>query len=235
MPTDRAAKRLTWGVQLAVVLVLSLLAFGWILVPAAVPIGATAVLVAYAIVVYVGDRMYRGGIARTDLIILACGVASAAVLIRAVAVQYLGRTADNAIMVIVVLALWLVPGVVAAARTRGIGHAVFSSTLSAQIGSLANVAFILASYYVLRGSPAQERFFRLEGTYDDFARSGVADFGTFVTGDLFGGAFFHLLLGGVFGALLGAIGGALTVVLIRVLKLPDRRANAIAGRIPPCV
>jgi tetrahydromethanopterin S-methyltransferase subunit D len=63
----------------------------------------------------------------------------------------------------------------------------------------------------------------------------VADFGTFVTGHLFGGAFFHLLLGGVVGALLGAIGGALTVVLIRVLKLPDRRANAIAGRIPPCV
>ena len=31
---------------MAVVLVLSLLAFGWILVPAAVPIGATAVLVA---------------------------------------------------------------------------------------------------------------------------------------------------------------------------------------------
>jgi F0F1-type ATP synthase membrane subunit c/vacuolar-type H+-ATPase subunit K len=37
----------------------------------------------------------------------------------------------------------------------------------------------------------------------------------FVIGDLFGGAFFHLLAGIVLGLVLGAIGGALTIGLSR--------------------
>jgi len=70
----------------------------------------------------------------------------------------------------------------------------------------------------LRSSALQEQFFRIEGTYEDFARSGIGDFGTFVIGDLFGGAFFHLLFGGLFGVILGTLGGAVTIGLFRVLK-----------------
>jgi hypothetical protein len=159
---------------------------------------------------------------------LACGSMSAAVLIRSLAVQYFGRTVNNTVMVVVVLGLWLFAGVVAAAATGRIVDAVFSSTLSAEIGSLANVGFILASYYILRGSALQEQFFRTEGTFDDFARSGGRDFGAFVMSDLFGGAFFHLLFGGLIGALLGTIGGAITVAITRVrrsrITLPHDRA-----------
>jgi len=222
VPINPAARRLARMVQAGVVLVLMLLAFGWWRVPAASPLTPAAVLIAYAMLAHVSVMMARPGTSRIQWVILACGSASAAVLIRALAVQYFGRTANNAVMVAVVCGLWLVAGIVTAAWTGRIRDAVFSSTLSAGIGSLANVGFILASYYVMKGSALQEQFFRTEGTYDDFARSGGGDFGVFVMGDLFGGAFFHLLLGGLFGVLLGTIGGALTVGITRVLKRTDQ-------------
>ena len=105
---------------------------------------------------------------------------------------------------------------------------MLSSTLSAQIGSPVSVGTILASHYLLRGSALQERFFRTEGIYQDFARSSTSDFGVFVMGDLFGGAFFHLLLGGFTGAFLGMIGGGLTVGVTQAFKrfrggLPNTR------------
>ena len=230
VPINRAARRLALVVHAGVVLVLVLLAVGWSLVPAASPIAAASVLIAYAMLAHVSVMMARPGASRIQWVTLACGSVSAAVLIRSLAVQYFGRTANNAVMIAVVFGLWLVAGIVTAAWTGRIWDAVFSSTLSAEIGSLANVGFILASYYVLRGSALQEQFFRTEGTYDDFARSGGVDFGAFVIGDLFGGAFFHLLLGGLFGVLLGAIGGALTVGVTRVFKRPgDRLLNAAAA------
>jgi len=224
MPINRAARRLALVVQVGVALVLALLAVGWSRVPAASPIAPASVLIAYAMLAHVGVMMARPGTSRIQWVTLACGSASAAVLIRSLAVQYFGRTANNGVMVAVVFGLWLVAGIVTAAWTGRIRDAVFSSTLSAEIGSLANVGFILTSYYVLRGSALQEQFFRTEGTYDDFARSGGVDFGAYVIGDLFGGAFFHLLLGGLFGVLLGTIGGALTIGVARALKRAGRPA-----------
>ena len=215
---SHAARRLAWGIQASAALVLVLLAYGWRLAPAAVPIAAAAVLLAYALFAHVSVAIAKETSPRIQWVTLACGVASATVLIGALVVQYFGRAINNAPMVTIVFAMWLVAGMTATARTRRIRDAVIASTLSAQIGSLANVGVILASYYVLRGSALQEQFFRIEGTYEDFARSGIGDFGTFVIGDLFGGAFFHLLFGGLFGAILGMLGGAVTIGLFRVLK-----------------
>jgi hypothetical protein len=195
-----------------------LLGFGWTLAPAAVPIAPAIVLIGYFVVARISVPFARQGNVKTQWVTAACGTISAAVLIRALMVQYFGRTANNAVMVAVVFGLWFVAGVMATAQTGRIRDAVISSTLSAQIASLANVGFILASYYVLRGSALQQQFFRVEGTYDDFARSGMSDFSAFVIGDLFGGAFFHLLLGALCGALLGAIGGVMTVGIHRVLS-----------------
>jgi hypothetical protein len=223
VPINRAARRLALGVQASVALVLVLLAVGWTLVPAAAPIAPAAVLIGYAVLAHVSVSATRQGGSSIQWVTLACGAVSAGVLIRSLLVQYSGRTADNAVMVAMVFGIWLVAGIVAAAWTGRIREAVVSSTLSAAIGSLANVGFLLASYFVLRGSALQEQFFRTEGTYDDFARSGMADFGAFVMGDLFGGAFFHLLAGGLFGALLGTIGGVLTVGATRILKRPGGR------------
>jgi hypothetical protein len=211
-----------WSVQATCVLVLLLLGFGWMLAPAVVPIAPAAVLIGYFVLAHVSVPMARPGTATIQRVTAACGIMSAAVLIRALVVQYFGRTANNAVMVTVVFGLWFLVGVVTAAQTGRIRDAAMHSTLSAQIGLLANVGFILASYYVLRGSPVQEQFFRLEGTFDDFGRSGMGDFNAFVIGDLFGGAFFHLLLGGVCGALLGTLGGALTIATTRMVRSAHR-------------
>jgi hypothetical protein len=227
-----AARRLTWGVQVGVALVLLLLAFGWWLVPAVPPIAPAAVLIAYAVVAH-PSTFITANKPRGQWVTLAFGGVSAAVLVRSLVVQYFGDTADNAVMVTIVFGLWLLSGIATAGRTGRIRDAVVSSTLSAQIASLTNVGVILASYYVLRGSPLQERFFRTEGSYEDFARSGVSDFGVFMMGDLFGGAFFHLLFGALFGALLGMIAGAMTVGVTRVLNgpggLPNRRLHPTAS------
>ena len=104
------------------------------------------------------------------MIILVCGLLSAAVLIWSDAIQYFGRTANNGIMVAAVFGIWLVVGIAAAASTGRIRDAALSSTLSAEIGSLANVGFILAAYYVLKGSALQDQFFRTEGTLQRFRK-----------------------------------------------------------------
>jgi hypothetical protein len=217
-PSHGAARRLAWGVHAGVGFVILLLGFGWALVPAAVPIAPAAVLIAYVVLAHTSASSAQEGSATIQRVTVASGIVSAIVLIRALVIQYFGHTANNAVMVAIVFGLWLVAGVVAAAHTGRIRDAAIASTLSAQIGSLANVGFILASYYLLRGTTLQEQFFRTEGTYDDFARSGARDFGAFVMGDLFGGAFFHLLLGGLAGALLGTIGGGFIVGVNRMIK-----------------
>jgi uncharacterized membrane protein len=225
------ARRLAWGVYGSVTLVLLLLGYGWSLAPATAPIAPSIVLVAYVVLAH--HAVVIGGQtgSRVQTIILVCGILSAAVLIWSDVIQYFGRTANNGIMVAAVSGIWLVVGIAAATSTGRIRDAVLSATLSAEIGSLANVGFILASYYILRGSALQDQFFRTEGTYDDFARSGASDFGVFVIGDLFGGTFFHLLFGGLFGTLLGAIGGVLTIGVIRITK--HTRGPLPNTRLPP--
>ena len=182
---------------------------------------------AYAVIAHVGVSVMAQGHPKTQWVTAAFGVLSAAVLVPSLLAEYFGRTVNNAVMVVVVSALWLCSGAVAARLTGRIRDAVLSSTLSAQIGSLANVGSILTSCYILKGSALQDRFFRTEGTYEDFARSGISDFGAFVMGDLFGGAFFHLLLGGLIGALLGMIGGVLTVG-VTYLKRSSRTDRPIS-------
>jgi hypothetical protein len=210
--------RLGRGIQTGVLLVFALLVFGWIQVPSAAPLAPAAVLIAYAVFAHIGSSITAQGNPKTPWITAAFGMLSAAVLVPSLLVEYFGRTSNNGVIVVVVVALWLCSGVLAAKATGRIRDAVISSTSSAQIGSLANVGSILASYYALRGSAQQDLFFRTEGTYEDFVRSGASDFNTFVMGDLFGGAFFHLLLGGLIGALLGLIGGVVTVVITRVAR-----------------
>jgi uncharacterized membrane protein len=232
-PRNQAARRLAWIVHTGVAAVLFLLAFGWSLAPAIAPIAPSVVLLAYVLLAHFS--VVAGGHtgARVQLFTLACGSVSGGVLIWSDVIQHFGSTANNTIVVAVVAASWQVAGIVVAWWTNRIRNAVLSSLLSAEIGSLANVGFILGSYYVLRGSALQTRFFRSEGTYNDFARSGAQDFGSFVIGDLFGGAFFHLLFGVLVGATLGAIAGSLTIGVAHVIKrqrsLPNTRLHPTAS------
>jgi uncharacterized membrane protein len=230
---NRSAQRLAWLVDAVVAGVLLLLAFGWSLEPTVLPLAPSVVLVAYAVLAHISVVTGGHAGARVQLLTLVCGTLSAGVLIWSDVIQYSGRTASNSIVVAVAAGSWLVAGIIVAWWTNRIRDAVLSSILSAEIGSLANVGFILGSYYVLRGSALQAQFFRTEGTYDDFANSGSRDFDSFVIGDLFGGAFFHLVFGVLVAATFGAIVALMTIGVRRAIthqtSLPNGRLHPTAS------
>jgi hypothetical protein len=214
------------GLLIGSALVLALLVYGWILVPSAVPILPALVLVAYGAIAHLGGRTLQRSDPRLLTATAVCGVVAAAVLVPSLLIEYIGKTVNNGIMFGTAALLWFLAGILAASRTGRIRDAVLSSTLSGMLSSLANVAALLASYYILRGSALQDRFFRTEGDYEDFAHSGATDFIAWAVADMFGGAFFHLLLGVFIAAALGTVAGSLVIALTRTW----RRATQPRGR-----
>ena len=208
------ARRLHAGIQSMVALTLGLLAFGWYLAPRVMPLMPAAVFLAYALFARITLTRPALG-ARVPVIACATGIMASAVFVPALWIEYAGRTANNGWLFGSIVALWAVAGWLAASQSGRVGDAIVASTLSAMITSVAVVIAVLAPYYLLRGTPLQDVFFRTEGTYDDFARSGVADFNTWVIEDMFGGAFMHSAFGAVVGAVLGAMTGGVTVLLRR--------------------
>jgi hypothetical protein len=143
--------------------VLALLLYGWALAPSVNPVAPALVLVAYGF----AARHALRALDRSDPAILRaiviCGLMTAVVLVPSILVEYAGRTVNNGWMLGSVAGLCAIAGAIAAWRTMRIHDAVFGATLSAMIGSLAFVMAVLASYYFLRGSAVQDRFFRTEG------------------------------------------------------------------------
>jgi hypothetical protein len=216
MPDARLARRLERGIHLALLAVLGLLLYGWRLAPSVGPFAPAAMLAIYALIAHQGVHAIGDRHPRILRAIVACGALAAAVFVPSILVEYVGRTIDNGLMLGAVAASFLIAGAIAAWRTARIRDAVWASALSGIIASIAVVITVLAAYYVLRGSALQERFFRTEGDYDDFARSGMSDFNTWIIEDMFGGVFFHLLLGTALAAALGAVAGVLTLGYRRV-------------------
>ena len=85
---------------------------------------------------------------------------------------------------------------------------------------------MLSTFYWFYGSPRQELVFRAEGNYEDFVRSGMTDFSTFVMEDVFGAGFYHLLLGPMIAATLGAFAGYISLTLRGVRRLVSQGQRA---------
>lgn len=182
-------------------------------------------VVVYAVIAHYGVRTVSAADPAIVRAVAVCGVLSVVVFVPSILIEYAGRTIDNGVSLGAVAVCCGTAGAMAAWRTRRIGVAVYASTLSAMIGLLSFVIAVLGSYAVLRGTALQDRFFRTEGDYDDFARSGMTDFNRWVTEDLFGGVFFHLLLGALIAA---AIGGLTGIVVIGCLRLLGSRRHLFA-------
>ena len=103
----------------------------------------------------------------------------------------------------------------AAWRERAIRGAVGVAALTAVISSLIWCLVLLSSFFALEGTNAQTAVLVAEGDPDDFLRSGMSDYATFLIEDLFGATFFHLLLGPLIAALLGLIASAPVVAFRR--------------------
>ena len=204
-------RRLKWSLQASIVFALALVGFGWALVPTANPVAPAIVLIGCGVFWHWAISVLCRADQRSTYAVLIFGGLSALVFVPSILVEYTNRTVNNTAIFLALFALWLACGAMVGAVSGQLRQAVLSATVSAQIAALASIITMLASYYVLRGSDLQNHFFRTEGTYDDFARSGGRDFGAFVVEDMFGGTFFHLMLGTCAGALMGIIGGALVV------------------------
>jgi hypothetical protein len=81
--------------------------------------------------------------------------------------------------------------------------------VSAILSSVIWLTFTLLTFYIFRGTARQEFVFRAEENLEDFAKSGMNDFNTFVMEDFFGAGFFHLLLSPLLATIIGTINGLL--------------------------
>jgi hypothetical protein len=219
---------MTRAIRVALLIVLGLALYLCTLAPTVAVLAPIAALTVYAVVIHYGVRAVTALDPAMLRVIGVCGALSAAVFVPSILIEYTGRTVDNGIMAGAVAVCCGLAGTVAVWRTGRVRLAVYASTLSAMIGSLAFVIAVLGSYCLLRGSALQDRFFRTEGDYDDFARSGLTDFNAWVIEDLFGGVFFHLLPGALIAAALGLIAGALVIGCRRVSRRysPSAKTNS---------
>jgi hypothetical protein len=108
----------------------------------------------------------------------------------------------------------LLAGGLGAMAGRGVRDGVMAALWNAIAGYMSWYPLVLIGYHAFSGTAGQDRAVRAEGTYQDFARSGMGDLKAFVLQDLFGAGFDHLILGTVLALLFGSAAAA-TVALMR--------------------
>lgn len=113
-----------------------------------------------------------------------------------------------------VFVLLFIAGLSAAWHSGSTRSAIMASIWAALLGSLVWYAALLSTYYLFRNTPQQQHAFLAEGIFDDFRRSGMADFETFVLQDFWGAGFYHLLLTPLFALILGGAGQGLGGLVI---------------------
>ena len=214
------------GLFAALLAVLLLAVYCWTLAPTLAIVAPITALLVYSAVVHYGVRAVAAADPDVLRVVAVCGALSATVFVPSILIEYTGRTVDNGITFGAVAVCCTLAGAVGAWRTRQVRIAAYAATLSAMIASLAFVITVLGSYSLLRGSALQDRFFRTEGDYADFAGSGMTDFNKWVIEDLFGGVFFHLLLGALIAAVLGLIAGAVVMGYLRLFKRHSPAPNS---------
>ena len=210
---------------IGVVVALALVITGRVLVPRTScrsTIAASAILLAYgAMAVACPQRLQRR---HPDILRRATlfGLLGGAVFAGEIILEYILLPSDNSRYGMVefgtVLLLYFASALVSALRLRSIKSAVLTSMASAFIASLVWVVTMLVVFYAFRGSPRQVQVLRAEGDYEDFARSGMSDFDSFIMEDFMGAIFFHLLLGLLAAAVLGVLGGLLGKAIARFRK-----------------
>ncbi|HKS98827.1 MAG TPA: hypothetical protein VJT31_04785 [Rugosimonospora sp.] len=107
----------------------------------------------------------------------------------------------------------LLAGGVAAYRAGGFRAGLAGALWGAMATYMVWYPLVLITYHAFDGTAAQARALRAEGSYDDFARSGMADFHAFVLQDMFGAGFFHLILNAAIALVFGSLAAGLAVTV----------------------
>ena len=101
---------------------------------------------------------------------------------------------------------YLLAGFSAGWLARRVGYRLLAAVGAALISTVIWYCVLLATSYVMKGTPQQALVFRAEGDLVDFAQSGAANFQAWMMEDFLGAGFYHLLLGPLVAAILGALG-----------------------------
>ncbi len=214
LPLVRAALFAGSGIALALVLVSRLMVPDVSLLSL---LGGCLLALIYAVLSYFGPARLELGHPLVLRISLIAGLAAGAVLGGEILLEYILLPADNTSFGLIeyggAFLIWLAAGLFVGYKTYRIRYAILAAVSAAMIGLLIWLIVLLATFYVFRGTAIQDKVWAAEGTYQDWARSGMADFNTFVMEDLLGATFFHLLLGPFIASITGAIGGLIGKVI----------------------
>ena len=201
---------------------LALVLLGWMLVPTtsiASIAAALKILAIYGVLGYLGaprlSRIHPQILPTAAIIGLLAGI----IFTGEIAWEYIALPSNNTsagpIEFGIVFALYFLSALIVTYRTGQLRQGILTAICGAMIGSLIWLIAVLAIFYIFRGSSQQTQVFRAEGNFEDFARSGMSDFNTFIIEDFMGAGFFHLLLGPIIATILGTAGGLIGKGLAR--------------------
>ncbi len=142
---------------------------------------------------------------------LGFGFVAAAIYAAEIVLEYVLLPRDNTRYGLVEFGLvflsYLTAGFTAALHTRRVRNGMMAAVGAALISTLLWYIVLLATTYVMKGTPQEATVFRAEGNLDDFAHSGSPNFEAWLMQDFLGAGFYHLLLGVIIAAILGSVGG----------------------------
>jgi hypothetical protein len=207
---------LRFAFGLGILCTLGLIGYGKLLIPATSDLSIAAavlVVVIYAIITWIASRRIEE---KWPTILGASapfGILAGFIFVSEVLFEYISVPANNTQLGYVefglVMFVYALVGALAANRYGSIGAGTIAAATAAIVSSLIWFIAVLAVFYWFRGSLRQELVFRAEGNYDDFARSGMANFDAFMMDDFCGAGFYHLLIGPAVAAILGTVAGCI--------------------------
>lgn len=179
---------------------------------------ATVILIGYGALGFALKRLRLSADLRASCI---AGLAAGAVFAGEIVLEYVYLPPNNVVwgyaeFGTVFLIYALVAGWVAW-RGLTIGAAVRVAVVAAVISSLIWCIVLLSTFYAYEGTSTQTAVLIAEGDPQDFLRSGMSDYRTFLIEDLFGATFFHVLLGPIIAATLGLLSSVPVLAFRRLL------------------
>jgi len=204
-PADRRTVTLFWS---ALAIALALVAFGWLRHPDMSLLSVLAAAIVLIIYAWSGPRIvtFLKASSPTATVAVGCGVLAGLIFAGEIAIEYVLLPHDNSSFGLVefgsVFAIYAAVGAIVAARGEPLGRAIAAAILAAMISSLIWCIFLLGFFNFFEGTARQSSVLLSEGDFEDFRRSGMASFSTFMIEDLCGAVFFHLVLGPLIALLL---------------------------------
>jgi len=213
---------------LGTTLLLVLIVYGFLRIPAALSggllslSGAVAVVLVFGLFAWLGlPAMARSSGEQALRLGGLCGLLAGLVYLATFLIEYstaITGEQDGSLALVEfgsVFALFFIAALLAARLDGRIRAGVAAAIICALLSSLIWFCLLLVTTYIFVGTARQDHFFAINETYSNFQRSGMSDLLAFVLQDFLGAGFFHTILALVIATILGAVGGLVGRLLHR--------------------